>query len=183
MSVDVIGGTKLIMTYWAPTQYKGRFPGMGIPMLKIRRSRHRLIFDMGIPILVRRHLYIETVPLSQTDLKNWRSEIMPRRPCKVLLLYNQSNVDQTWISQPKPFWYRYVYQLIRDKMLIAYATVPHLPSRWKCLYGNPMLLIRLGLLSAARDRLLGQNVSSNAHTLHELIGLLSRNCYFSPAGI
>ena len=38
------------------------FPGMGILMLKIRRSRNRLIFNMGIPILVRRHLYIETVP-------------------------------------------------------------------------------------------------------------------------
>ena len=32
---------------------------MGIPMLKIRRSRDLLIFNMGIPILVRRHLYIE----------------------------------------------------------------------------------------------------------------------------
>ena len=31
-------------------------------MLKIRRSRDRLIFNMGIPILVRPHLYIETVP-------------------------------------------------------------------------------------------------------------------------
>ena len=38
------------------------FPGMGIPMLKIIRSRDRLIFNMGIPILVRRHLYIETAP-------------------------------------------------------------------------------------------------------------------------
>ena len=38
-------------------------PGMGIPMLKIRRSRHRLIFNTGIPILIR-HLYIETVPVS-----------------------------------------------------------------------------------------------------------------------
>ena len=37
------------------------FPGMGIPMLKIRRSRD-IIFNMGIPILVRQHLYIETVP-------------------------------------------------------------------------------------------------------------------------
>ena len=36
------------------------FSGMGIPVLKIRRSRDRLIFNMGIPILVRRHLYIET---------------------------------------------------------------------------------------------------------------------------
>ena len=33
---------------------------MGIPMLKIRRSR--LIFNMGIIILVSRHLYFETGP-------------------------------------------------------------------------------------------------------------------------
>ena len=31
-------------------------------MLKIRRSRDRLIFTMGIPILVRQHLYIEMAP-------------------------------------------------------------------------------------------------------------------------
>ena len=42
------------------------FPGKGIPMLKIRRSWVRLIFSMGIPILVRRHLYIiETGPCSR----------------------------------------------------------------------------------------------------------------------
>ena len=34
------------------------FPGMGIPMLKIS-----LIFNIGIPTLVRRHPYIETRPL------------------------------------------------------------------------------------------------------------------------
>ena len=34
---------------------------MGIPMWKIRGSRDRLYFDMGIPIMVRRHLYTETV--------------------------------------------------------------------------------------------------------------------------
>ena len=38
------------------------FPRYGIPMLKIRQSRDRLIFNMGIPILVSRHLYIETAP-------------------------------------------------------------------------------------------------------------------------
>ena len=36
------------------------FPGMGISMIKIRWSRDRLI--MGILILARRHLYIETAP-------------------------------------------------------------------------------------------------------------------------
>ena len=41
---------------------KTAFPRYGIPMLKIRRSRDRLIFNMGIPILVRRHPYIEMGP-------------------------------------------------------------------------------------------------------------------------
>ena len=36
---------------------------MGIPMLKIRWSGDRLIFNLGILILVRRHHYIETSPL------------------------------------------------------------------------------------------------------------------------
>ena len=45
---------------------------MGIPMLKIRRSRDRLIFNMGIPILVRRHLYIETTPSCQPDVERWQ---------------------------------------------------------------------------------------------------------------
>ena len=38
------------------------FPGFGILMLKIRRSGDRLIFNMGIPILVKRHPYNETTP-------------------------------------------------------------------------------------------------------------------------
>ena len=40
------------------------FPCMWISMLKIKRSRGRLIFNMGIFIQVRRHLYIETPPCS-----------------------------------------------------------------------------------------------------------------------
>ena len=35
------------------------FPGIVIPMLKIRRSPDHLILNMGIPILVRWYLYIE----------------------------------------------------------------------------------------------------------------------------
>ena len=38
------------------------FHGMGISTIKMRRSSDPLIFIMGIPILVRRHLYIETAP-------------------------------------------------------------------------------------------------------------------------
>ena len=36
------------------------FPGMGIPILKIRWLQNRLIFNMGIPILIKCHLYLES---------------------------------------------------------------------------------------------------------------------------
>ena len=38
------------------------FARYGDSMLKIRQSQDHLIFNMGIPILVRRHLYIEMAP-------------------------------------------------------------------------------------------------------------------------
>ena len=38
------------------------FPGMGITNLKIRQSWDRLIFNMGTPIQVWQHLYIEMPP-------------------------------------------------------------------------------------------------------------------------
>ena len=36
------------------------FPRYGIVILKVRRSRDGLILNMGIPILVKRYLYMET---------------------------------------------------------------------------------------------------------------------------
>ena len=47
------------------------FPGMGIPMLKIRWLWDHLIFNMGIPILVRWHLFIETAPRSSANIAGW----------------------------------------------------------------------------------------------------------------
>ena len=46
------------------------FPGMGIPMLKIRWLRDRLIFNMGILISVRRRLYIEMAPRFRNRLSH-----------------------------------------------------------------------------------------------------------------
>ena len=40
------------------------FPRCGIPMLKIKGSQDHVIFKIGIPILVRWYLYIETAPRS-----------------------------------------------------------------------------------------------------------------------
>ena len=53
------------------------FIRFGIHMLKIRRSRDRLILNMGIPILVRLHIYIETPPhpgynsINASAVQNW----------------------------------------------------------------------------------------------------------------
>ena len=57
----------LVITTWALFQYKDNLStGMGIPMLKVRQSGDHLIFNMGTPILVRRHIYIETAPTMRT---------------------------------------------------------------------------------------------------------------------
>ena len=46
----------------AVSMQRCRLTSIGIPMLKIRRSRDRLIFNMGIPISGKDGLYIETGP-------------------------------------------------------------------------------------------------------------------------
>ena len=61
---------------------------MGIPMLKVRRSRDHLIFNMGIPILVRRHLYIERPPGGHNPANisswHWSSSCPTRHIWKVV---------------------------------------------------------------------------------------------------
>ena len=51
-----------VCVIWPRLNINTVFPRYGIPILKIRRSRDRLIFIMGIPMLVRQHLYIEAAP-------------------------------------------------------------------------------------------------------------------------
>ena len=55
---------------------KCHLTSIGNPIVEIRRSYDRLISTMGFPILVRRHLYIESGPWTCNDLSNhcghWR---------------------------------------------------------------------------------------------------------------
>ena len=58
------------------------FPGMVISIIKIRRSRYRLkLYHIGNPILVRRHLYIETVPRNRTISFNRTINVTKSRFC------------------------------------------------------------------------------------------------------
>ena len=60
--ITTCGWSSCLTTPGACLNIKPSFQGIGISMLKIRRSRDHLIFNMGIPILVRRHLHIEMAP-------------------------------------------------------------------------------------------------------------------------
>ena len=63
------------------------FLGMSIPIIKMRLSHNCLIFIMGIPILVRLHLYNETAPVNKLivperiQLHLWRPLSKTRRVC------------------------------------------------------------------------------------------------------
>ena len=76
------------------------FPGMGIPMLKIRRSRDRIIFNMAIPILVRQHLYIDMAPRSFYLLMAWVGCAGPWFSMKMFYKYRKSHGRDKLILQP-----------------------------------------------------------------------------------
>ena len=65
---------------------------MGITMLKIRRSRDRLIFNMGIPILARQHLYIPTAPWSSLVLSVLCITTTMKLNCAINLWYFQISI-------------------------------------------------------------------------------------------
>ena len=69
---------------------------MEIPMLKIRRSWDRLIFYMGIPILVR-HLYIETAPkIQDSRFKSIYSTMYRHQSYKTMEQCEKTNQNISW---------------------------------------------------------------------------------------
>ena len=81
------------------------FSGMMIPMLKIRRSWDRLIFNMGIPILVRRHLYIETAS---------RFIVNDGDKLRLLMDLVQYRTILKSVSDNCKWWFRLVKGLLRN---------------------------------------------------------------------
>ena len=71
-------------------------------IVEIRRSYDRLISTMGFPILVRRHLYIESGP----RVSPWRSDITSWLLTWALRWCNRhtSNTDTIYLSTPTHFF-------------------------------------------------------------------------------
>ena len=78
---------------------KNIFPGIRIIISKIRRSWDRLILNMGISILVRRHIHIETAPccLSSSLLMSWY-----QTPLNEI---SKSQL-QSWLNTMKPIGFK-----------------------------------------------------------------------------
>ena len=106
------------------------FLGMGILMWKIRRSRHRLIFNMGMPILVR-HLYIdywdENINFIFCSSGTIRAKLI------ILLtrvvLNHRFNIPG-WLGQSYDRWYpgSLGRQVINDTAIDLYSVIESLSS-------------------------------------------------------
>ena len=63
-----------VVKAWVPYQCKDHISLFGISIIKIIRSWDRLIFIMGIHVLIKQRRYIETVPWHLR--KNWVNKIL-----------------------------------------------------------------------------------------------------------
>ena len=83
-------------------------------MIKIIRSHGRLIFIMGIPIMRRRHIYIETGPCVDTLVS--------------LLLSRSSSQSNTapWVGQ----WLICQHSLLRTSRTPKIANISHVELQW-----------------------------------------------------
>ena len=96
-------------------------------MLKIRRSRDRLIFNMGIPILVRRHLYIETaLRLPRVFMVvAWHAEVL--NPHHHLKSWNGRGL---FLSNQVTAWLGYRYS--------SWKAPQHMKRhKWRSYFGQP----------------------------------------------
>ena len=88
---------------------------MEIPMLKIRRDR--LIFNMGIPILARQNLYIETTPRLFTTV--WLKTSMYNngifRDYQVKLM--ATDVLATWVGRTSTI----MMLTMQDKLILVFS--------------------------------------------------------------
>ena len=80
---------------------------MGSPMLKIRQSWDRLIFNMGIPILVRRHFYIDETPPEYHVLY-----CVTAGPPTHWGVNKMAKVLETTFSYPFPWGFFYFHQIM-----------------------------------------------------------------------
>ena len=101
---------------------KPSFLGMGIPTLKIRRSRDHLIFDTGIPVLVRRHLYIETLSRTLESCSSlhhylWISSLLYTEFRAAKLVH----MSDTFLQMLPKFQYR-IENLLSDEFVYLLCT-------------------------------------------------------------
>ena len=108
--------TTMLHSYTDPgpcPNIKSVFSRYGIPMLKIRRSQDRLIFNMRISIPARRYLYIEMPPRLYNH-NNFYSDCY--LPCNLLIRLSWSHLvlwNLSTETHPGCWWGRLIEALIK----------------------------------------------------------------------
>ena len=122
--------------YWNGTlgavSIKRCLTGLGIPMLKIRRSGDRLIFNMGIPIPGKDSLYTETGPRSHgiQEIKappDWLLQCCPvteprARPSPVVTPHSWSQYNKS--RTPATPFASEIYQLLGYSLTTCLQSSP-----------------------------------------------------------
>ena len=124
---------------------------MGITIFKIRRTRVRLIFNMGINISVKRHIHIATAPgLRTARLPNalYKNQIV----ASLLLLHGVPNGNIYIYMYIYIYIYMYLYNVNRRFELIEISwSNKHLKQGFK--YNGQTLRISPVLLSKIRNKI------------------------------
>ena len=130
---------------------------MGIPMLKTRQSQDRLIFNIGIPILVRWHLYIDTTPWSCASSFRW---------C-VTALHHEGPVSycgmtgitgwHVWLAADGLQWLEAEYQSLTLEVLSGISQ--NLISHCKCHVISKHICIKKVKISLKAQHHLEKNIS------------------------
>ena len=125
--------------------------------MEIRRSYDRLISTMGFPILVRRHLYIESGPWSLSSIRkdlNYLCHLSMRnnRKCKYVFIFLKNSSASKWDV------------FIWKKKLLKLASAMWWPSSCEedpCVYHPGGIWQELWMLWSQRDgRLLAASMTS-----------------------
>ena len=99
---DINVDRRTIAAKFSPSQYKGRLTKYEDSHVKDKTVANRHIFNTGIPILVKRHLYIETAPRLHRSRGVWAET----RRLSYIILYRKPN-DNRIFTRKQPLSVRY----------------------------------------------------------------------------
>ena len=128
------------LVIWAPPQFSKGHQRCGVPIINIMQSWYQLIFIMGIPLPVRRHIHFESVPCRRHVFVNHI-----RYQTKMI---STAVYDMFHICAPVVKYY--TANILKNKTLISYQHMDQAMCACVCfylMYGMCRTILFISLLS------------------------------------